>query len=165
MGNFRYLRRALLRGNTDTLVQGPAILRGQVRRNDATLSFGFATPAKVTIHVDGVPRVVDLTSAVINDVVDALNDGVTGLLTATASDEGGYLVIQSNSVGAGASLEVFETPAPAVDAAPDLGLPTNPDPLARADGGDRSFTPRASRSRTRSARRTRRAAKMSPPES
>ena len=140
MSVFRFLRRPFLRGNTNSLVQGAPSLRSDNRRSDATLSFGFVTPATLSVRVDGTLRVVALASAAINDIVTALNTPITGLIDATASDEGGFLVITGNSVGDGAQLRV-ESSAPAVDAAVDMGFPTHPDPLATSDGGDRSFSP------------------------
>jgi len=140
MSVFRFLRRPFLRGNTNNLVQGPPTLRSENRRADATLSFGFLTPATLSVRVDGTLRVVALASAAINDIVTALNTPITGLIDATASDEGGFLVITGNSVGDGAQLRV-ESSAPAVDAAVDIGFALHPDPLATSDGGDRSFSP------------------------
>jgi len=145
MSDFRFLRRPFLRGNTDSLVQGPPSLRSENRRDDATLAFSFAVPARLSVRVTigGVAtlRTVNLASNVINDVVTALNAPVTGLIDATASDEGGFLVITGHGTGDGAQLRVEPVVGLPADAAPSIGFALHPDPLATSDGGDRSYSP------------------------
>jgi len=149
MSVFRFLRRPFLRGNTNSLVQGPPTLRTEVRRDDATLKFlafeaaGLPARLSVRVTIGGVDtlRTVPLPSAIINDVVTALNTPITGLVDATASDEGGFLVITGNGIGDGAQLRIEPFVGAFPDAAPTLEFPIHPDPLATSDGGDRSYSP------------------------
>lgn len=145
---FRFQRRPFLLGNTNTSVETVPYIRGNTRRDDATLEFGaLVLPASLEFQIDSgtgpTTYTVSVGSKAISSIVTAINAAISGD-GHRAFNMGGVVHIEAGAGGQGTYIKMLPFSGvgdPPYDASIALGFPRFPDPLALVAGGDRSGAP------------------------
>lgn len=137
----RYTRRPLLLGNTSVPTLTIPVLRGQTRRDNATLAFtGLVLPAALALEINGNTYTVLLTGTDINTVLSDINTAIN-VDGHSAIDQAGVLHIIAASGGEGTYVRCLPYTGAGSDASFSLGFPRHPDPLATMYGGETSWSP------------------------
>jgi hypothetical protein len=134
----RFQRRPRLLGNLPFPVLNQPFIRGANRADLTTGIFaGLILPGDLQVDVTGTTSTVNLTAQDISTVVNDCNTQFAADASpATASNEGGFLVIRATGAGEGTYVHILG--GSACDA---LGYPYSPDPYARVEADDIGTSP------------------------